>query len=459
MSVDRSIFKSYDIRGFYPEQINLETAEQIAKSYILTLSKILNKEIQELKIAVGYDIRQASQPLGQALIATCLKLGVAVDDLGLISVNDIYFATGFYQYDGGVMLTASHNPAGYGGMKMVYLDPNFKNSVGAISGQEILNNFDEAQKINFSDNEGQLGKCDFFNDHLNHVLDFVDQTKIRPLKIVVDSGNGMNGKMAKAILEKLNCQVIELFAEPDGNFPNRAPNPLEKDAQQKCAQVILENQADFGVMFDVDGDRMFLVDEQGNFIRGDQVLILLAKSMLEKNPGAGIVYNLISTHAVRELVTEWGGRAIRSEVGYKNLTRHMKKSDAIMSGEVSGHFAFAKNYYIDNGFIAMALATEVICEAGESLSKLMSEFKLYAKGDEINLKVTDISARLDEIRQAYRSNILDEIDGITVEFENWWFNVRPSNTEPLLRVTVEAQTAEMLAEKTAEVVGLIEKNN
>lgn len=456
MQIEKSIFKAYDIRGLYPSQITPGSVKVIAKTYVYLLGKKLKKDASELKIALGYDIREASKPLGDVFIQTCLDLGVSVDDLGLMSVNDIYFATGYYKYDGGVMMTASHNPPGYGGMKMVYLDADADNVVGVISGKQIFEKLDEAQELKTEDKKGELNQKEVLDDHLAHILKFVKKDKIKPLKVVIDSGNGMNGKLSKLALEKLGCHVIELFANPDGDFPNRAPNPLEKDAYKKCAQAVIENNADVGVMFDVDGDRMFLVDEDGKFIRGDEVLTLLAKSMLEKYPGVGIVYNLVSSHAVKELVAGWGGRAIRSEVGYKNLAHHMREEKGIMSGEVSGHFAFAENYYMDNGFIAMVLAMEAISQAGKSLSELISELKLYHRGDEVNLTVDDTQAKLDTIRQKYADNILDEIDGITVEFEDWWFNVRPSNTEPLLRVTVEAGTGEELKKRTMEVVGVIE---
>lgn len=457
MLINQSIFRSYDIRGLYPDQISPDVASEIARAYIYLISQKLDKQVSELKIAVGRDIRQASEPLSKAFIQACLELGVDVDDLGLISVNDIYFATGYYKYDGGVIMTASHNPSGYGGMKMVYLDPKRVDSVSVVSGKDILKNLETSRDLGAADKQGALGKRQIFDDHLDHILSFVDKNKIKPLKIVVDSGNGMNAKLAKAVLEELGCGVVELFSEPDGNFPNRAPNPLESGAHQKCADKVLETEADLGVMFDVDGDRMFLVDEKGNFVRGDETLILLAKSMLDKNPGAAIAYNLVCSHAVPEFISKWGGKPIRSEVGYKSLARYMKENDGVMSGEVSGHFAFAKNYYTDNGFMAMALAVETISQAGRSLSELIEEFKLYYRGDEVNLKVEDVQTKLNLIREHYRENIFDEIDGITVELDDWWFNVRPSNTEPLLRVTVEAATKEELEKRTREVVSVIKE--
>ncbi|MDD4607358.1 MAG: phosphomannomutase/phosphoglucomutase [Patescibacteria group bacterium] len=454
--MDKTIFKAYDIRGVFPEQINPEIAEKIAQTLIYILSQKLNKPISELKLAVGRDIRQSSEPLIKKLIETILKYGVKIDDLGLISVNDLYFAVGHYQYDGGIMGTASHNPPEYGGFKMVMADPDLKNSILFISGEELYQVMQEIDlPLKAEELAGTLQTKDIFNDHLKHILNFIDLTKIKPLKIVVDAGNGMNGKMAMTILEKMGCQPIPLFIEPDADFPNRPPNPLTQCAEEKIATKITQEGADFGVMFDVDGDRMFLVDEVGNFIPGDMVLLVLARAFLKLHPGSGIAYNLICSHAVPELIQQWGGKAIRSEVGYRNLARHMKEEGGLMSGEVSAHFAFKDNFYADNGFIALALATQAISEDGRLLSEIIKDFKLYYRADEVNLKIDDKDIASDLIRQHYKDNIRDEIDGITIEFDDWWFNVRPSNTEPILRLTVEARDKEMAKEKIDEILKII----
>jgi phosphomannomutase len=265
----------------------------------------------------------------------------------------------------------------------------------------------------------------------------------------------MNGLMIPKIFESIPCELTHLFPELSSDFSNRPPNPLAEGASDQLAARVQAENADLGVIYDVDGDRMFFVDETGAFVRGDMVLLLLAQAMIKKYPGSGIVYNVICSHAVPELVTKWGGRPIRSEVGYSNLSRHMRDEDGIMSGELSAHFAFKDNYYADSGFIALVLALQTISEDGRSLAAIIKDFQLYAKGDEINLPVQDIPAVLDKVRQQYKDNIRDEMDGITAEFDNWWFNVRPSNTEPLLRITVEADTQDLLKTKTQELINLI----
>jgi len=304
---------------------------------------------------------------------------------------------------------------------------------------------------------GQIVKKDIVQDHLRHILSFIDVKKIKPYKIVVDTGNGMMGILMPKISEKLSCQFVHLFSELDGKFSNRPPNPLAAGASSKISQKILEEKADFGVMFDSDGDRMFLVDEKGCLIKGDMILALLAKSMLKKHPGGGVVYNLICSHAVPDLINSWGGQAIRSEVGYVNLARHMREEGGIMSGEVSGHFSFKENFYADSGFIAFVLALQTISEDGRKLSEIIQDYSLYVRGDEINLQAENIPEKLEKIRNHYQKNIKDEMDGITVEFSGWWFNIRASNTEPLLRITVEAKNQEELKKRQDEVLNIIQR--
>lgn len=451
--INPSIFKAYDIRGIYPSEINEEATRQIAQAYLSVLANKTGKAIKDLKIVLATDNRLGSTKLIKAALDTFLSYGVSVTDIGLVSVNDYYFAAGNYDFDAGIMATASHNPAEYSGFKLA-----IKNNGGVefLSGVAL---YQQMQQLTFpivaDQVQGQLKTQDVSDDHLKHIFSFVDLSKIKPFKIVVDSGNGMNGLMTPKIFSRLPGQLIHLFSELDGNFPNRAPNPLQPGADEKIKTRILLEQADLGVMFDVDGDRIFLLDEQGNLIKGDMTLALLAKPMLKKNPGAGIAYNLICSHAVKDLVSKWGGRPLRSEVGYMNLARHIREEGGVMSGEVSGHYAFRDNFNADNAFIALLLALQTISEDGRPLSAIIKDYQLYVRGDELNLTVKDIPAKLDKIRQHYQKNILDEIDGITVEFGDWWFNVRASNTEPLLRITVEAKNEEELKKKQEEVLKVI----
>ncbi|MBT6691570.1 phosphomannomutase/phosphoglucomutase [Candidatus Parcubacteria bacterium] len=451
-----NIFKSYDIRGIYPEELNEQDVQQIAQAYLTMLSEKLNKPIKKLKIVVCKDVRGSSGLLLEEAIKVFLEYGVQVDDYDFISINGYYFAAGYYKYDGGLMATASHNPPEYGGFKMVIKNTEYSDSIEFISGKELL---DRLKKIDFpiKDEKIKGGRetKELRHEHLKHIFSFVQQEKFKPFKVVVDTGNGMNGLLIPKIFEKTPCELINMFPDPDGSFPNRNPNPLAPGAADKISQRVVAEGADMGFIFDVDGDRMFMVDEKGQFIRGDMILPLMAKPMLERFPGQGIAYNLICSHTVPELIRKWGGKPIRSEVGYLNLARHMREEGGVMSGEVSGHFAFRDNYYADSAFIAMLLVLQQLTEDGRKLSEIIKENTFYSRGDEINIKVDDIPAKLDKIRQTYSANILDEIDGITVEFDDWWFNVRASNTEPLLRVTVEASNEDKLKARQQEILNLI----
>lgn len=453
--MDVSIFKSYDIRGLYPQQIDAEIAKQIAMAYLSVISRKLHKPVKNLKIVVARDVRESSEPLMKSAVEVFLKYGVEVHDLDLVSINDFYFAMGCYKYDGGFMATASHNPPGYGGFKMVTNNTEYTDSIKFISGEQvhkelfILNDFHPEEK------KGKYKKRDVSKDHIEHILSFIDAKKINKLKVLADTGNGMVGLILPKLFAKLPAELASIFSELDPKFPNRPPNPLAKDAFLPASREILKQKADLGVMFDVDGDRMFLLDEKGQFIRGDMTILLLAKMLLKKNPGEGIVYNLICSHAVPELIAKWGGRPIRSEVGYINLVRHMHTEHGSISCEVSGHFAFKENYYADSGLIALVLALQAISEDGRPLSEIIKDFVLYYRCDEFNIEVENIPAKLEKIRYHYRDNVKDEIDGITVEFADWWFNVRPSNTEPLLRITVEAKDKQSAEQYQQEILKVI----
>jgi len=449
--MNRSIFKAYDIRGIYPEEINEEAARKIAQAYLLRLKNKTGKDFKDLKIVVSQDARLSSKNLAEAVIEEFLTYGVNVDDLGVTSVNDIYVAVGLNGYDGGLIATASHNPANYGGFKMAGID---NGSIEFLRGAEIEKLLDQVLPPT-TETRGVRRAVDLSEEHLQHILSFIDVKNIRPLKVVVDAGNGTMGLLTPRLFAKTIANLIPLFFEPDGNFPNRPPNPLAENAFAKLADKIKAENADFGIIFDADGDRMFLVDELGNFVPGDMILLLLAKRMINKNPGTGIVYNLICSKAVPELVTKWGGKAIRSEVGYLNLARHMQEEGGEMSGEVSAHFAFKHNFYADSGFIAMALVLEALSLDSRPLSEIIKEFKLYYRGFEVNFKVESIAAAIALAEEHYQKNVRDKIDGLTVEFPDWWFNLRGSNTEPLLRLTVEAENEEVWRLKRDEVLEVI----
>ncbi len=446
--LQKQIFKSYDIRGIYPDELDENSASEIGLIYLSLICKRTGKNPEDLKIFIARDIRNSSQALYKAITQAMISKGATVYDAGLVSVDVIYFAVGKNDYDGGIMVTASHNPGSYGGFKMI------SRGVEWVRGGDLWEHKD--RMTNFSDKEGEIISVDIWKDYLDHIFSFIDASKIKKLKVVVDSGNGMAGIMIPKILERLpSVELVPLFFEPDGNFPNRNPNPLGSGAYKKLSEKVVEVGADIGFIYDADSDRVFLVDNEGKFLPGDEVILVLAKQLLEKNPGAGIVYNLICSKNVKEFVEHSGGHAIRSEVGYVNMGTHMKNENGIMGGEVSAHFSYAKNYYSDSGYISFLIILEAISEDGFKLSEFIKQNKRWHRSAELNVPADNMEKMLFNISSQYRENILDEIDGITVEFPDWWFNVRGSNTEPLLRITIEVLNEEDAEKRKEEVMKVL----
>jgi phosphomannomutase len=393
--LQKQVFKSYDIRGIYPDELDDAGAYEIGQIFLSLICKRSGKKPEDLKIFIARDIRNSSENLCKSIIDSLVSKGVNIYDAGLVSVDVIYFAVGRYDYDGGIMVTASHNPGAYGGFKMV------SSGVEWVRGGDLWKHREEM--VNFPDKVGTVEQVDIWEDYLDHIFSFVDVSKIKKLKVVVDSGNGMAGIMIPKILERLpQIELIPLFFEPDGNFPNRNPNPLGDGAYQKLSEKVVLESADVGFIYDADSDRVFLVDEKGKFLPGDDVLLVLAKQIIERNPGAGIVYNLVSSKNVKEFVEKNGGRAIRSEVGYVNMGVHMKEENCIMGGEISAHFSYAKNYYSDSGYISFLIILEAMSEEGFKLSEFIKANKHWHRFPEIVLPADNMEKMLDNIRNHYK---------------------------------------------------------
>lgn len=447
--INEKIFKSYDVRGIYPEDLTLEAAEKVGRGLV----KISGAKI----VAVARDMRLGGEELFSSLTNGVTANGANVIDIGLASIDGLYFAVGKYGYDAGVMITASHNPKEYNGFKIVTRDDKGVDVMRGIDIKEAVMSENFICKIR----PGRIEKRDIWNDYLAHIFSFVDIIKIKPLKIVVDAGNGLAGKVIPLLEKRLPVEIIKMNFEVDGNFPGHPSNPLEPESHEPLQKRVIEEKAAVGFIFDGDTDRIFLVDDKGNFLRGDTTLIFLAKYFLDNNLGKIIIYNAICSKAVPEMVKKMGGRAFREKVGYVNLSARMKKEGGVLSGEVSGHYSFARNFYADSGFIALLTILQVLSESSEPLSAMVRGLNPYFRGDEVNIKFEDreaIEERLERIRQEYKNYKQDELDGVTVngwDKEGWWFNVRPSNTEPMLRVMVEGKTSELQAEKEAEVLGVV----
>ncbi len=445
MTIDPTVFKAYDIRGTYPDQINGEIAYKIGYA----LAGFLNPRA----IAVGRDMRLSSNELFDNLARGICDYGVDVIDLGLISTDGLYFAVGKFDYDGGVMITASHNPKQYNGLKICR-----KNAV-PLSGGEGLN--DILKAIQHNDKEGKspvrgnIVRRDIADDYGKHCLSFIDPSKIRRFKIVIDAGNGMAGTTLPPILGQLPIEVVPLYFELDGSFPNHPASPIELENLKDLQAAIAKHKADFGVAFDGDADRMFLMDRFGNQIGGDMVTALVAKSLLGKHSGETILYNLICSKAVPQLITKMGGEAVRTRVGHALIKPLMKKHNAIFGGEHSGHFYFRDNWFADSGLIAFLVCLELLSVENRPLDEMIKEIDPYVRSGEINTRVTSIPDKIEQVSRAFADGEQDRMDGLTVQYPDFWFNLRPSNTEPLLRLNAEADNKDVLKKKTKQLLDII----
>ncbi|MDP3725259.1 MAG: phosphomannomutase/phosphoglucomutase [Nanoarchaeota archaeon] len=444
------IFKSYDIRGIYQTEITGEVAYIVGKA----LAKMFDAKL----IVVGRDARLGSPELHKELLRGLTSQGVEVHDLGLVPIEVMYFAAGKYGYDGGVMVTASHNPKEYAGLKVV------RKGVHMVRGKEILEyiNQNPGTPDPSSPNSGGGGETkgnvvqkDVRKEYVEHALSFIDKNALKPFKVVVDAGNGMAGQIFPILSKQLPLNIIEMNFEPDGNFPAHPSNPLEPESQKGLTERVVREKADMGVIFDGDADRIFFVDEKGRFLGSDPTICLLARMMLEKIPGAGIAYSVECGRVVSEKIKEWGGRPIRTPVGYVNVSEGMRRDGGVMGGEYSAHYCFKENFYADSGLIAFLLILELASKTDKPFSEVVAEFEVYARA-QINLTIHNIPEALQAIKEKYNDGAMDELDGITVWYPDWWFVVRGSNTEPVLRVNIEADTTQILEEKKKEMLSFIE---
>ena len=440
MVISQKIFKPYDIRGVYPTELNEEAAYAIGRAFA--------RRAGADRVVVGTDMRTSGPQLKKELVRGITDEGVNVVDIGLVPIDAVYASVGIFKYPAAIMITASHNPKEYNGFKMVLSEMRW------VRGEELLSDvMNLSGKV--AEKKGTVESFDLYPQYLAHVLSFVDVKKIKPFTVVIDAGNGMAGTVVPLLEAHLPVKVIRLNFELDGNFPAHPSNPLLPESQIGITNAVREHKADFGVIFDGDTDRLFFIDEKGQFIRADYSLLILAKEFLRREPGKGIVYNVICSKIVPQKIAEWGGKPLRSKVGYVNISTVMRENDGIMGGELSAHYSFRDNAGADSGFIAWLILMQLISEDGRKLSEIVSEFQQYVKSDEINIEVTDRDAVVAAVKKHFTDGKQNELDGLTVEYADWWFNVRASNTEPLLRVTIEAGDAKTLGEKQQGILDVI----
>ncbi len=447
--INPTIFKAYDIRGLYPSEVNEEAFREIGQAFVSLL--------QAKRIAVGQDMRLSSPSLASAIVEGARSQGADVVDYGLIGTDMLYYVTVKDQHDGGAEITASHNPQAYNGVKLVA-----KNAV-PLSGDsgisDIRDMISERLDSPSYKSKSSYSKANRFNEYVNHVLSFIDISSIKPFHLVLDAGSGIGGLVAPLLFDRLPCQTTRLCFEVDGTFPNHEANPLIKQNRQDLVSAVISSGADAGIAWDGDADRCFFVDGTGEFISGDFVTALLAEAFLLKHPRSKIIYDVRASHAVKDLVTRHNGSALMNRVGHAFFKKRMREEDAVFGGEVTGHYYFRDNFYADNGFIPALLILELMSKKHQTLRELLTPLReQYFISGEINSTVnsmSEIPQILERLKTHYADGTIDCMDGVSIEYDTWHCNVRPSNTEPLIRLNLEGNTPSIMATRRDEIIALI----
>jgi phosphomannomutase len=445
--LDPSVFKAYDVRGLYPDELDEDGAYAIGRAFV--------EAFEPRQIAVGRDMRLSSPAMAAALVEGALDGGADALDIGLAGTEMVYFAVGELGLDGGVCVTASHNPRDYTGMKIV------RRGATPVGGDSGLAEVRAGAVAGFGQVErrGDVHTEDVWPGYIAKVLSFVDPQAIGGLRVVIDAANGMAGVMLPPVLERLpQLDVVSCHFEPDGSFPNHEPNPLLPENREYVVERTRAERADLGAAFDGDADRCFFVDDEGEFVPGDFVTALLAEAVLAKNPGAKVIYDVRASWAVPETIEQAGGVPLVNRVGHAFIKQRMRKEDAAFGGEVSAHYYFRDFSQADSGTIPLLLMLELLSERGQKLSELLAAYRnrFFLTG-EINTRVDDVPLKIQQLKERYSTlgGRVSHLDGVSIDFDDWHFNVRPSNTEPLLRLNLEALSRSLMEEKREEVLDLI----
>ncbi|MGE5361981.1 MAG: phosphomannomutase/phosphoglucomutase [Bacteroidales bacterium] len=449
--MDPSIFKAYDVRGIYPTELDESVARDIGRAFVAYL--------HANRIAVGRDMRLSSPAMAAAFIEGTRAQGADVVDFGLCGTDMLYYGVARGGFDGGAMITASHNPKDYNGVKLV------RREAFPLSGEAGITEIrDMLVKAAFPAPAARAGSYateDILSDYVAHVLSFIDPSIIKPFNVVLDAGSGIGGLVAPPLFEQLPCRTTRLCFTVDGRFPTHEANPLIEENRRDIVERVVAERADIGIAWDGDADRCFFIDGKGGFVPGDFITALLAEAFLMRHPGATVIYDLRASYAVRDIVAKYGGKALMNRVGHAFIKRRMREEDAIFGGEVTGHYYFRDNFYADNGFIPALLILELMSRKGQTLEELLGPLRAhYFISGEINTKVASMAVvddKLDGLAAQYGNGNTYRMDGVSVEYDDWHFNVRPSNTEPLLRLNLEAVTPQLMEQKRDEVLAFIRR--
>jgi len=449
MFINASIFKAYDVRGLYPNEIDEKTAEAIGRGFAAYL--------QAGTVAVSRDMRLSSPALAAAFIEGVRTQGTNVVDYGMLGTDQLYFAVVNDNLEGGAQITASHNPKAYNGVKMVRAGAQPLSGDAGIG--DIRDMIANDRLPPPAATKGTLATRDTLAPYVEKVMSFIDPSVIKPFKVVLDAGSGMGALVAPRLFERLPCKVTTLCFDIDGSFPNHESNPLIEENRRDITEEVMRSGADVGIAWDGDADRCFFIDGSGAFISGDFITALLAQAFLLKHPGATIIYDLRASHAVRDTVARFGGRALMNRVGHAFIKQRMRQEDGIFAGEVTGHYYFRDFYYADNGFIPALLILELMSKKNQSLHQLLQEYReRYFISGEINTKVSsmaEVPQKLKALEAHYPDATIEWMDGISVDYPDWHFNVRGSNTEPLLRLNLEAHSQAVMEQRRDEVLAII----
>jgi phosphomannomutase len=451
--IDPGVFKAYDVRGTFPDQLDVPAARKIGRAFARVLAAEQGKQSAAgLRIAIGHDMRHHSGDLAESFSEGLVCEGVHVIDTGMVGTEIVYFAVGSRELDGGVSVTASHNPKQWAGFKLV------RQGAIALSGDRGLKEIRDLVAAGLPDEPGggSYELIDAYAQFREHALSFVDSEAIRPMKVVLDGGNGMAGRMIGPILDRFPLDQQRLYFEPNGDFPGHEPNPLLEENRKLIMDAVLEHGAELGIAWDGDGDRCFFIDDGGAFVPGDFLTALLAESVLEKSPGATILYDVRASRAVPDTIEAAGGTALVNRVGHAFFKVRMREEDAAFAGEVSGHYYFRDFWFADSGVIPALLMLELLSKKQRTLSELLERFRSkYFISGEINSTVADTDAKMAQIAERYADGKVGWLDGVSVDFDSWHFNVRPSNTEPLLRLNLEGSTKAEMEQRRDELLELI----
>ncbi len=448
-TIDPDVFKAYDVRGLYPTEITEDLFHTLGRAFVAYLGPG--------RFAVMRDMRLSSPSLSAAFIEGARTQGGTVFNYGLSGTDMMYFAVAADHLDGGAQVTASHNPGEYNGCKLV------RREAFPLSGEAGIKEMKEMMLGGTlpppASTPGRIETRDIMNRYVDHVMSFIDPALIKPFNVVLDAGSGTAGLVAPHLFDQLPCRTTRLCFEVDGTFPNHEANPLIEENRRDITERVVAEHADVGIAWDGDADRCFFLDGTGEFIAGDFITALLAEAFLMRHPGSTIIYDVRASYAVKDTVARYGGKALMNRVGHAFIKRRMREEDAVFGGEVTGHYYFRDNFYADNGFIPALLILELMSKKGQSLRDLLAPLRQkYFISGEINTKVSDMSAvdaKLEALAREYSHGNVYRLDGVSVEFDDWHFNVRPSNTEPLLRLNLEGLTPEIMERRRDEVLGII----